>query len=365
MKRIALFLSSIPSFAAMAQEITVTTVVPLDGLVWETSGLIWLEDRLITHNDSGGGHYLYEIDTADGEVMRTVIVANAATSDWEDICYDGDYIYIGDFGNNAGTRTDLRIFRVAITDYLTTPNDTVYCDTIAFNYADQVDFEPGVYTTNYDAEAIIAHNDSLYLFSKNWGNQETNVYSIPKEPGTYTVSIVDNFDTNGLVCGAAYDPEKNEILLCGYNFITPFVFFIKGFSGNEFSEGDLLRLSPAFEGSFQIEGSTALGGHSFFVSSEKVDTGNSFLHRIDIDNFASIPMLQDHLIKIYPSRVKKDLVVFGDSEYQIRVFSTTGLLIANDFGNRIDLSAIARDVYIVHVSNKEGVVLATKKILKY
>lgn len=348
-----------------AQDIAVTTVVPLDGLVWETSGLIWLEDRLITHNDSGGGHYLYEIDTVDGEVMRTVVVANAASSDWEDICYDDNYIYVGDFGNNAGTRTDLRIFRLSITDYLTTPNDTVYCDTIAFNYADQTDFEPAVYTTNYDAEAFIAHNDSLYLFSKNWGNLETNVYSIPKEPGTYTVSIIDNFNTDGLVTGAAYDPIKNEILLCGYNFITPFLYFIKGFSGNEFSAGDQLRVSPSFEGSFQIEGSTALGNHSFFVSSEKVDTGGSFLHRIDISNFASLPIRQNENIAIYPKRVKSILNVTGANEYQIQVFNSNGQLVNSGFGNQIDLGALTSGIYIIHVLDHDNRPLAKEKVLKF
>ncbi|NOQ72575.1 MAG: hypothetical protein GQ574_11265 [Crocinitomix sp.] len=349
---------------ATSQEITVSTVVPLDGAVWETSGLIWLEDRLITHNDSGGGHYLYEIDTVDGEVMRTVIVANAATSDWEDICYDADYIYVGDFGNNAGTRTDLRIFRISITDYLTTPTDTVYCDTIAFNYADQVDFEPGVYTTNYDAEAFIAYNDSLYLFSKNWGNLETNVYSIPKEPGDYTVSIIDNFDTDGLVTGAAYDAEKNEILLCGYNFITPFLFFIKGFSGTEFSEADLLRVSPSFEGSFQIEGVTALGNHSFFVSSEKVDTGGSFLHRVNVSNFAGTAAVKAESIRIYPKRVTSILRVSGDQVYKIQIFNAYGQLVLSASGNEINMSSMQRAAYYVNVLNMNNEVLLSDKIIK-
>lgn len=347
-----------------AQDITVTTVVPLDGTVWETSGLIWLEDRLITHNDSGGGHYLYEIDTVDGEVIRTVVVANAASSDWEDICYDADYIYIGDFGNNAGTRTDLRIFRLSITDYLTTPNDTVYCDTIAFNYTDQVDFEPAVYTTNFDAEAFIAYNDSLYLFSKNWGNLQTNVYSIPKIPGDYAVSIIDNFDTEGLVTGAAYDADKNEILLCGYNFITPFLFFIKGFSGTEFSGADLFRVSPSFEGSFQIEGSTALGNHNFFISSEKVDTGESFLHRINVSNFTDLTVLKAQNIRIYPSQVRSKLFVSGEQDYQIHLFNLSGERVLAAFGNEIDMSSMAKGVYIVHVTDEEGTVLLNEKVIK-
>ena len=162
-----LFLFTV-TFAAISQTVHVTEQTDLSGDVNESSGLLLLEDRLITHNDSGDDPTLYELNTENGTVIRTVTVANASSVDWEDICADETYIYIGDFGNNSGSREDLAIFRVAIDDYLTTSNDTVFADTIAFNYADQTSFDPAPLATNYDAEAMIAYNDSIYLFTKNW-----------------------------------------------------------------------------------------------------------------------------------------------------------------------------------------------------
>ena len=136
--------------------------------------------------------------------MRKVIISNATNYDWEDICRDSTYIYIGDFGN-VGSRTDLKIYRLSVSSYLTTLNDTVTADTIQYSYSDQTDFTPDQFNTNYDAEALISYNDSLYIFTKNWGNYWTNIYALPKTPGTYQISKVDSLYSEGLVTGATYN----------------------------------------------------------------------------------------------------------------------------------------------------------------
>ena len=84
-----------------------TRLTSLDSTVFESSGLVYLNHRLITHNDSGDEPALYEIDTINGEVLRKVILRGALNRDWEDICADSKYIYVGDFGNNYGSRKDL------------------------------------------------------------------------------------------------------------------------------------------------------------------------------------------------------------------------------------------------------------------
>ena len=157
---------NILSLSGFGQQLTFLTI--LQDSIKETSGLIYLNQKLITLNDTGEPA-LYEIDSISGEVFRKVIISNATNYDWEDICYDSTYIYIGDFGN-VGSRTDLKIYRLSISSYLTTLNDTVTVDTIQFSYSDQTDFTPAQFTTNYDAEALISYNDSLYIFTKNWGN---------------------------------------------------------------------------------------------------------------------------------------------------------------------------------------------------
>jgi hypothetical protein len=178
----ALLFVTIFPLSFYGQKITLLTALA-DSLK-ETSGLIYLNQKLITHNDSDGRPALYEIDTISGNVIRSVAVRNATNIDWEDICYDGSYLYIGDFGND-GSRKDLKIYRLPISGYLTTGNDTVTADTIRFNYSDQIDFTSSPFSTNFDAEALISYGDSLYIFTKNWGDKWTNIYALPKTPGNY------------------------------------------------------------------------------------------------------------------------------------------------------------------------------------
>ena len=92
-------------YAVWGQNITSTTL--LSDTLNETSGLALVQGRLITHNDKGGEPKLYELDTLNGQLLRTVIVENATNVDWEDLCTDADHLYIGDMGNNDGDRTDL------------------------------------------------------------------------------------------------------------------------------------------------------------------------------------------------------------------------------------------------------------------
>ena len=78
--------------------------------VHETSGLFFHNGRLWTHNDSGGKPILYGLDTTNFEVVQRLTLVNAKNKDWEDVCTDGENVYVGDFGNNKGKRKNLRIY---------------------------------------------------------------------------------------------------------------------------------------------------------------------------------------------------------------------------------------------------------------
>lgn len=265
-----------------AQELVELT--SLSSTINESSGLIYLNEKLITHNDSGGEAALYEIDTLTGNVNRKVIIKNATNIDWEDICFDENYIYIGDFGNNSGERTDLKIYRISISDYFSTENNEVSADQISFSYVDQVDFTPSPYTTNFDAEALISYNDSLYIFTKNWGDFKTNIYSIPKIPGNYQIKKIDQFDSQGLITGAIYNGSSETLLLTGY-FPDAFIIEIRQFSSNQFSLRSIEKYSIQPLGSIQIEGIAVLDNHQYFLTSEGNSMGIAKLYRLKAKNY--------------------------------------------------------------------------------
>ena len=93
-------------------QVSTTLIGTLPENVLESSGLIYYNNRLITHNDSGNSPQLYELDSLGSQIFRTITINNATNIDWEDITQDDTYIYVGDFGNNSGNRQDLRIYRI-------------------------------------------------------------------------------------------------------------------------------------------------------------------------------------------------------------------------------------------------------------
>ena len=194
---------------AYSQAPTVQILTSLSSELEETSGLLNLDGHIFTHNDSGSDAKLYELDTITGSVLRTIVVANAVNTDWEDLAADDNYVYIGDIGNNAGDRTDLKVLRVSRASLLA--NDTISADSILYDYSDQTDFTPATFANDYDAEALMVLGDSLAIFSKNWVNQKTRWYTLPKTPGTYTAQLRDSLDVGGLITAADINPTSGRI----------------------------------------------------------------------------------------------------------------------------------------------------------
>ncbi|MEO1413447.1 MAG: T9SS type A sorting domain-containing protein [Bacteroidota bacterium] len=179
----------------------------------ECSGLLWLDGQLWGHNDSGNPAILYQLDTLDASIRRRVVLANANNVDWEDLSANQDFVFIGDFGNNDGSRRDLRIYRFPRTDLAL---DTIReLDTIAFSYGDQSDFEPANLNTPYDCEAFFATADSLHLFSKDWVRQITRHYVLPNQTGVHVAQLRDSLDVRTLVTAADRAPD-GTIALLGY-----------------------------------------------------------------------------------------------------------------------------------------------------
>ena len=347
------------SFPMLGFGQSLENILDLEARLQETSGLIYLQGKLITHNDSSGEAALYEIDTLSGMVARKTIVSNAKNKDWEAICNDSNYIYIGDFGNNNGTRKKLRIYRLLIADYFNSPNDTVTVDTINFNYSEQTSFESKPHHTNFDAEALIAYEDSLYLFTKNWLNFKTNIYAIPKTPGQYEITIRDSIDVQGLITGADYNPLTNIIMLSGYTDI-PFLVKIEEFANKKFSEGIITRRSLGFTGSFQVESIAALSSKHYFLTAEGNTPKPPTLYRFDIDSITPVNNLfQIQSAILFPNPTTNFVNIKFDDFSFAEIYDLYGTLIRRSHKKHINLSHLEKAVYIVmiYTSNKEKMVV--------
>ncbi|KPL15739.1 MAG: hypothetical protein AMS26_06830 [Bacteroides sp. SM23_62] len=351
-----------PKFSHGQQIIFVTT---LQDPVKETSGLIYLNQKLITHNDSGGEPALYEIDSISGNLIRTVFVSNATNIDWEDICYDSTYIYIADFGNNNGSRTDLKIYRLPISNYFMTDNDTVTVDTIHFNYSKQQDFTPSPFTTNYDAEALISYKDSLYIFTKNWGNHWTNIYALPKIPGTYQIEKLDSINSQGVVTGASYNSITNTILLTGYTFASPFIIEICDFSDTEFSSGSIRRylLEPKPGSSFQIESITSVNQNQYYLTAEESVSGNAALYRLKTDNGLNLESIEEVTGHIYPNPTSNVVHVKYNDLSIVEIYDLHGTLQKASINEQIYITDLSEGVYIIIIIDTKGDRALTNKMI--
>ncbi len=199
--------------------------------VRETSGLFFHNGRLWTHNDSGGKPILYGLDTTTYEVVQRLTLINVKNKDWEDVCTDGEYVYVGDFGNNKGKRKDLRIYTFPLSEIPLEGDANITVDSIRFSFADQKDFNHKTHQHDYDCEAMFATGEYLYLFSKGWATGTTRLYRLLKKPGKQVAEVVNGFDSQGLITGADYDKESGVLVLVGYvnKVWLPFLYLIYDF----------------------------------------------------------------------------------------------------------------------------------------
>lgn len=207
----------------------------------ECSGLAFFANRLWTHEDGGTPDQLYVIDTLTGALLQIITIANADNLDWEDLAEDEEHLYIGDFGNNFGDRTDLRILKLKKSDLLA---GTATPELIEFSFSDQAVFTPAQNANDFDCEAFFFWNDSLHLFSKNWLNFKTRHYVLPATPGSHVAQLRDSLAVQGQITGADITDDGKAVLL-GYNVSTgeTFLWLLFDFPGSRFFSGNKRKIS--------------------------------------------------------------------------------------------------------------------------
>lgn len=250
--------------SAQAQ-IEATTRTLLPPIIKESSGLLLLDNQLITHNDSGNSSLLYFLDTLEFNIQRSVKILGVSNTDWEDLAADDQYIYVADIGNNRGTRRDLKVLKIDKYDILN--KDGVFPKTINFKYEDQLNFEDTP-NNDWDAEALISWGDSLLIFSKQRQSGGAAVYAIPKTPGDYTAKKIKNFENIGLITGATKSLTNSNITLVGYtNLLRPFLVTIP-MEGKELEFPYQVHRQYLSVVTGQTEGVCSFPGNRIIISSE-------------------------------------------------------------------------------------------------
>lgn len=336
--------------------------------VKETSGLLFLNGKIITHNDSGDASNLYEIDSLSGKVTRTVSISNATNVDWEDISENNTHIFIADIGNNNGNRQDLKIYKILKSDFEN--NNTISAEIISFTYEDQTDFSSKL--NNFDAEGIVIYGSDILIFTKNWTDLKTNVYKIPIIPGNYSASKISSANIEGLITGAVYNDDR--FILTGYDSaLVPFLIYI----GSNRIPGDDLFASGFHKISLenypgqgsQIEAITNIGlTGRYYISREKF-TATFFGTKVDFpqklyefheDTSSLLSVVKNDLefIRISPNPVIDVININTNLQInKVEIFNILGEKIfinSIQYQKKIDISSCSKGVYYLKVKLKDS-----------
>lgn len=340
----------------------------------ENSGLIFLSNSIFSINDGGNLPRIQEL-SLQGNIVRAVLVDSIQNIDWEAISHNQSDVFIGDFGNNSGNRTNLSILKINRNELQNF--DTVQANKIHFNYSDQINFNNVVNQHNFDCEAFFFYQDSLHLFTKGWENLYTKHYVIPlNNEDSVEAQLRDSLFVDGLITDATIDTTTGRILLLGYknngsNFYTSFVYLLFDYNQMHFFSGNKRRIEIGnMLNVSQTEGITFESSTSGFISAEKITssiiTVSPKLFHFDFTSYfenstISLSDFSDFDVTVFPNPVNEFLQInFHENQDLaiIRIKDHLNRLIMDEiplFGQeKINVSLFEKGVYFIElVSNQK------------
>jgi hypothetical protein len=175
-----------------SEESPLVKVMSLPSAVNECSGIAILEDAFYTHNDGGDDPAIYVLDTLNKNISRKVILNDAKNIDWEDISLDGDYLYIGDIGDNTSNRSKNQLYKISLEAVNSGHITTDAFEKIDFSFRDKKGKKEKV-----NAEAMVTVDGTTYFLSKE--RKKTNLYTL--SPGSDEAVYVRSYDIPYLITG--------------------------------------------------------------------------------------------------------------------------------------------------------------------
>jgi len=354
---------------------TVNSSSILNQNVLETSGLIDWNNFLYTHNDNTDT-IIYKLNKMSGAIVQSLPLNTVQNIDWEEISQDENYIYIGDFGNNAtGNRTNLKIYKVRKTSMETVPE----IETINFNYSNQTDFTSQTANqTDFDCEAFVVTTNEILLFTKQWVSGNTTIYSLPKTSGTHTANYLTTINVNGLITGATLKEDSRLISLCGYSAtLQPFIFLIYDYIGTDFTVANKRKIAVPLP-YHQIEAIATNNGLDYNLTNESLVQPPIFnipqkLHQLSLSpylsnylNSLSLNTIQSSIDNaiIFPIPTENEINFskfdLTNNEYQITDFNGKIIRTGKIYNNKISTADLEKGMYLMKILNSKQ----TYKIIK-
>lgn len=209
-------LREVPVEATRRVQLSDTAINELSGLAASRKypGLLW------GHNDSGDVARIFAINPK-GDTVATVNFEGLDARDWEDMTAAGQYLYIGDIGDNASVNENIKVYRLREPDFNPDKlNQEITLkpqgwETMTLNYPDGA----------HNAEALAATPDGrLLIVSKS--NKESNFYQLKRAWSDGQIATLEKiFDKvqigetgllTKLVTGGEMSPDGRELAIVTY-----------------------------------------------------------------------------------------------------------------------------------------------------
>ncbi|MCU0432534.1 MAG: T9SS type A sorting domain-containing protein [Bacteroidia bacterium] len=322
----------------------------------ESSGIEYINDTCLwTHNDSGDPGTLYQIDTA-AHILRILHLQNVSAYDCEDIAQDsaGNF-YLGDFGNNANNRQDLRIYKIPPPQTIT--GDSITPQLIQFSFADQTAFPPPAAEQNFDCEAMFHYRNALYVFSKNRGTSTySRMYKMPDTAGVYSLMPIDSFNTQQWITSADISPTGTQMVL----FSEFNIYLFTNFTADNFFQGNVTHftMTPYTQKEAVVFATDSL----LWLTDEVLFSFGGKMYTIHIPTALSVsaPVQPQQLqFTLYPNPAIDELVVtFEDPEYSWQILTPANQLVLSgtSVSNRTTIStaALRPGIYQLQITTASG-----------
>jgi hypothetical protein len=355
---------------------TINSSIILNQNILETSGLIDWNNFLYTHNDNTDTT-IYKLNKISGAIVQNLPLNTVQNIDWEEISQDENYIYIGDFGNNAtGNRTNLKIYKIRKSTIETVPE----IETINFNYSNQTNFtaQPAN-QTDFDCEAFVVTANEILLFTKQWVSGYTAVYSLPKTSGTHTANYLTTINVAGLITGATLKEDSRLISLCGYsNTLQPFVFLIYDYIGTNFTVANKRKIAIPLP-YHQIEAIATNNGLDYNLTNESLIQPPIFNIPQQIHQLSLAPYLSNYINSLslntfqlpndnailYPNPSENEINFskfdLNNNRYQITDFNGKIVRTGKIYNNKISTADLEKGIYLLKILNTKQAYKIIKK----
>lgn len=241
------------------------------------SNLLWF----ITDGGSDAKVYTYDLKTK--KMGQRYALNQTKNVDWEDLTSDTKgTLFIGDFGNNDNTRTDLTIYKIKNIANAT-PQDSV-TSAITFTLSDQTEFPPKKKDRNYDIEAFFYFKNNLYLFTRNRSKNfdgTTKLYRLPATAGAHTAQLIGQYKTcedrgNCQITAAAIEQTTGNIALLSYDKL----WLIDKYQGDAFFDGNIKEIK--LDHMSQKESITFKNKHTVYIADERNGPDGGNLYEFDL-----------------------------------------------------------------------------------